>query len=118
MSQVLHTFSSLVALRQALQSKQISATELAQDCLTEIERTKALNAFVHVDADLTLTQARQADALLAAGNAPALTGIPIVIESGPVWTSKPNSLRTGAAFIRASEIIRTLTPLTVRLPPL
>ena len=77
MSAALHSFSSLASLRAALESKQLSATELAQDCLKQIEQHRALNAFVHVDAELTLTQAQAADASRAAGMAGPLTGIPI-----------------------------------------
>ncbi len=120
MSQVLHTFSSLAALRQALQSKQISATELAQDCLAEIERTKALNAFVHVDAELTLSQARQADVLLAAGNAPALTGIPIghkdvFVTQGWRSTAGSNILKNYVSPFDATVVSRLLASGAVSL---
>ncbi len=64
------------ALSQLLQSKQISATELAQSTLNRIG-VSDLNAFLHVNPEQTLLQAQQADAALAQGNAPLLTGIPI-----------------------------------------
>ena len=67
---------TLTELSQLLQSKQVSATELAQHYLTRIAAS-SLNAFTHVDAALTLAQAASADARLAQGNATALTGIPI-----------------------------------------
>ncbi len=68
---------SLTELRAALDAKQCSAVELAQTYLKRIDDHKALNAFVHVDAQLTLAQAQAADALIAAGNAGPLTGLPI-----------------------------------------
>jgi aspartyl-tRNA(Asn)/glutamyl-tRNA(Gln) amidotransferase subunit A len=113
MSQALHTFKSLAALRQALQSKQISATELAQESLAEIDRTQALNAFVHVDADLTLAQARHADALLAKGNAPALTGIPIAhkdvfVTQGWRSTAGSNILKNYVSPFDATVVTRLL----------
>ncbi|HZH57564.1 MAG TPA: Asp-tRNA(Asn)/Glu-tRNA(Gln) amidotransferase subunit GatA [Burkholderiaceae bacterium] len=74
----LHTqFSSIQALREALQAGQLSATELAHSALEAIEARKDLNAFLHVDADLTLEQARNADAAIKAGKPAALTGVPI-----------------------------------------
>ena len=68
---------SLTELRAALDAKQCSAVELAQLYLKRIDDHKALNAFVHVDAQQTLAQAQAADALIAAGNAGPLTGLPI-----------------------------------------
>lgn len=77
MTSALQNFSSLTDLRQALQEKKVSATELAQDALKNIQQHQSLNAFVHVDSDLTLAQARLADQQLASGNAGPLTGLPI-----------------------------------------
>lgn len=77
MSNALKQYRSIAALSQALAERTLSATELAQDCLAQIEAKSALNAFVHVDADLTLAQAREADAMLAAGHGNILTGLPI-----------------------------------------
>ena len=77
MSNALQRYPSIAALHQALASRQLSATELAQDCLRQIELHANLNAFVHTDADLTLAQAREADNLLAAGRGTLLTGLPI-----------------------------------------
>ncbi len=70
-------FQSLAALRAALDSKQVSARELAEIFLARIEAAAGLNAFLHVDRELTLAQAAAADARLAAGNSGALTGIPL-----------------------------------------
>jgi len=77
MSVALRTFPTLTSLQTALAQGQLSATELAQDCLKQIHAQQALNAFVHVDTELTLAQARAADASRAAGTAGPLTGIPI-----------------------------------------
>ena len=77
MGTALHTFPNLTSLRTALSEGKLSATELAQDCLKQIQVQQALNAFVHVDPELTLAQARAADARRVAGTAGPLTGIPI-----------------------------------------
>ncbi|MBC3833448.1 Asp-tRNA(Asn)/Glu-tRNA(Gln) amidotransferase subunit GatA [Undibacterium amnicola] len=71
----MHTHS-LKQLSAMLQSKQVSASELAAHYLSRIE-TSNLNAFTHVDRALTLAQAAAADLRLAQGNTTALTGIPI-----------------------------------------
>ncbi len=71
----MHT-KSLKQLSALLQSKQVSATELAQHFLARIEPSD-LNAFLHVDPALTLQQAAIADQRLASEDHTALTGIPI-----------------------------------------
>src|SRR5450830_269705 len=71
----MHT-KSIKELSALLQSKAISATELATHFLDRIEASD-LNAFLHVDRALTLAQAAEADARIAAGTATPLTGVPI-----------------------------------------
>lgn len=71
----MHTHS-LQQLSTLLQSKQISATELAQHFLSRIQASN-LNAFISTDPTFTLQQAAQADQRIAAGEAGVLTGIPI-----------------------------------------
>lgn len=59
----LHTqFEGIAALRAALDQRQVSAVELAQSSLAAAEAASGLNAFLHIDAELTLAQARAADA--------------------------------------------------------
>ena len=67
------TIKELSAL---LHSKQASATELAQHYLDRIAASSH-NAFLDVNPELTLSQAKAADARFAQGNAGPLTGIPI-----------------------------------------
>ena len=69
--------ASLKTLRAALDTKEVSATELAEYFLARAEKALALNAFLHIDRGLTLTQAREADLRIARGEAGALTGIPV-----------------------------------------
>jgi aspartyl-tRNA(Asn)/glutamyl-tRNA(Gln) amidotransferase subunit A len=68
-----HTLKQLSAL---LHEKKISAEELAQLYLTRIQQSD-LNAFLHVDQELTLQQARAADRRLAQNDSTPLTGLPI-----------------------------------------
>ena len=71
----MHT-KTIKELSTLLQSRQLSATELAQHYLQRIAASD-LNAFLQVDAELTLQQAAAADRRIASGDAGPLTGIPI-----------------------------------------
>lgn len=73
---MLHTLS-ISALRQQLANKTVSAVEVATHFLARIEAQKDLNAFINIDSDATLAQARAADAAIANGSAGALAGIPL-----------------------------------------
>ena len=70
--------ASLLELAAALRAKTISSVELTQGCLDRIARVNpTLNAFITVDPERSLAQARAADARIARGNHAPLTGIPI-----------------------------------------
>jgi aspartyl-tRNA(Asn)/glutamyl-tRNA(Gln) amidotransferase subunit A len=71
----MHT-KTLKQLSVLLQEKKISAEELAQLYLARIGHSD-LNAFLHVDHELTLQQARAADQRLAQNDSTPLTGVPI-----------------------------------------
>jgi aspartyl-tRNA(Asn)/glutamyl-tRNA(Gln) amidotransferase subunit A len=75
MNQPMHT-KTIKELSSLLHSKQVSATELAQGYLDRIQKSD-LNAFLHVDANLTLEQAKAADARIAKNDTTPLTGVPI-----------------------------------------
>jgi aspartyl-tRNA(Asn)/glutamyl-tRNA(Gln) amidotransferase subunit A len=68
---------SVAELGRALRAKQVSAGDLAKLYLDRIERHKALNAFLDVRPEVTLAQARAADARIARGDATPLTGVPV-----------------------------------------
>jgi aspartyl-tRNA(Asn)/glutamyl-tRNA(Gln) amidotransferase subunit A len=70
--------TTLKTLSQTLASGQASSVELCQDYLARIEtQNPALNAFISVDAETTLAEARAADAARARGQAGMLTGVPV-----------------------------------------
>ena len=70
--------SSLAQLGAALRARKISSVELTQSYLDRIKQLNPrLNAFITLNPDVSLAQARAADARLAAGKGEALTGIPI-----------------------------------------
>ena len=71
----MHT-KTLKELSALLQAKQVSATELATLYLDRIQGSD-LNAFLHVDRELTLRQAAEADRRIAKNDTTPLTGIPI-----------------------------------------
>lgn len=69
---------SVASLAKALAAKEISSVELTQLYLDRINKLNPLiNAYITVDEAKSLAQAKQADAMLAAGTGNALTGIPL-----------------------------------------
>ncbi len=69
---------TLAEQAKALAKRQISSVELTQGVLARIAAAQpVLNAFVTVDADGALAQAKAADAAIAKGDAPPLAGVPI-----------------------------------------
>jgi len=68
---------SLRELTQTLHTRQASAVEVAQHFLNRTQAHADLGAFVAQNPEVTLTQARAADARIAAGIAKALDGVPI-----------------------------------------
>jgi aspartyl-tRNA(Asn)/glutamyl-tRNA(Gln) amidotransferase subunit A len=90
MSAAIHQMG-VAELAKALQERKVSAVEAARHQLDRIGRHKDLGAFVAVDEELTLAQARAADEKLDSGHAAALTGVPIAHKDIFVTTGLPTS---------------------------
>ena len=70
--------ASLKQLSEQLAGKKVSSVELTQLYLARIaELNPALNAYITINPEMSLAQARAADAMRASGKAQPLTGIPI-----------------------------------------
>lgn len=73
----MHNLTIAQMIRE-LRQKTFSSVELTEHFLARIERLDSnYNSFITVTREQALQQARQADARLAAGTAPALCGIPL-----------------------------------------
>ena len=70
----------LAEARDLLRKGETSSVELTEACLSAIDAADALNAFVHKTPEIALERAKAADARLAAGEAPAMCGLPIGIK--------------------------------------
>ena len=68
---------TVTQLATALRAKKVSAVELAQHFLARIKSHEDLGAFLAVNDEVTLAQARAADARLQAGSASPLEGVPL-----------------------------------------
>lgn len=83
--------SSLKQLGEMLQAKKISSVELTQSFLNRIKQyNPAINAYIALNEEVTMAQAKAADARIANGNAAPLTGIPIAqkdIFCAKGWTT-------------------------------
>ncbi len=69
---------SLKSLSQMLANKEVSSVEMTQTFLARIKQfNPSINAYITVDEEKSIQQAKAADAMIAAGKAQPLTGIPI-----------------------------------------
>ncbi|MGR3714901.1 MAG: Asp-tRNA(Asn)/Glu-tRNA(Gln) amidotransferase subunit GatA [Shimia sp.] len=71
---------TLAEARDKLRAGDVTSVELTQACLSAIETSGALNAFVHMTPELALERAKEADARIAEGGAPDMCGLPIGIK--------------------------------------
>jgi len=71
---------TLADARNNLRAGEITSVELTEACLSEIEGSGTLNAFVHNTPEIAMDQAQAADARIAAGDAPSMCGLPIGIK--------------------------------------
>jgi aspartyl-tRNA(Asn)/glutamyl-tRNA(Gln) amidotransferase subunit A len=67
----------VVALATELRARRVSATEAASHFLARARRHQNLGAYVALNEEATLAQARAADARIAAGTAGPLEGVPL-----------------------------------------
>jgi aspartyl-tRNA(Asn)/glutamyl-tRNA(Gln) amidotransferase subunit A len=93
---------TIAAARDALRKGDLTATDLTLSCLTAMDAGDGLNAFVHKTPEIALEQARAADARIAAGDAPAMCGIPLGIKD--LFCTK------GVASQAASNILAGFKP--------
>ncbi|MGF6213201.1 Asp-tRNA(Asn)/Glu-tRNA(Gln) amidotransferase subunit GatA [Comamonas sp. 4034] len=68
---------SVAQLAAKLKSREVSSVEAAQHFLDRAKAHESLGAFVHINEEVTLAQARAADAAIAAGTSGKLAGVPI-----------------------------------------
>ncbi|MFK7870722.1 MAG: Asp-tRNA(Asn)/Glu-tRNA(Gln) amidotransferase subunit GatA [Roseobacter sp.] len=87
----------LAAARDALRAGETTSKELTESCLSAINAAGALNAFVHHAPEVALERAQAADQRLAAGDAPAMCGLPIGIKD--LFCTKGVPSQAGSAIL-------------------
>lgn len=94
---------NLLELRQQLDQKKIGAAELVRDYLDKIkERDKTINSYITVCEELAMEQAKKAQAIIDAGDAKPLTGIPLSV--------KDNICTNGVKTTCASHMLDDFVP--------
>ncbi|MCV2865229.1 Asp-tRNA(Asn)/Glu-tRNA(Gln) amidotransferase subunit GatA [Albidovulum sediminicola] len=93
---------TIAEARDLLRKGETTAVDLTMACLTAIDASDPLNAFVHKTPDIALERARAADARIAAGEVPAMCGIPVGIKD--VYCTK------GVLSQAASNVLKGFRP--------
>jgi aspartyl-tRNA(Asn)/glutamyl-tRNA(Gln) amidotransferase subunit A len=97
-----------------IRTRRLSPVDLTRECLARIERLNPLlNAFITVTADLALSQARQAEAEVTAGNwRGPLHGIPIglkdLLDTAGVRTTAASNQYRERVPIEDAEVVKQL----------
>ncbi len=71
---------TIAEARDAMRKGDTTSTEITNACLSAIEGSGALGAFVHHTPEIAADQAKAADVRIQAGDAPAMCGIPLGIK--------------------------------------
>jgi aspartyl-tRNA(Asn)/glutamyl-tRNA(Gln) amidotransferase subunit A len=90
MSDAIHAMG-VAALGRALASGELSSVEVTTHLLARLASHQDLGAFLHVDGEAALAQARAADARRAAGQAGPLTGVPLAHKDIFVTAGAPTT---------------------------
>lgn len=94
---------SVSEMRNGLRSREFSCEELAEAHLGEISRLDPrIRAFITVDPDMTLRQAKRAQEIMDSGGGAPLTGIPVAL--------KDNIVTEGMRTTCASKILEHYIP--------
>jgi aspartyl-tRNA(Asn)/glutamyl-tRNA(Gln) amidotransferase subunit A len=81
LEEILDTFLTIHEASELLKSRQTSSVELTNIFLKRISEVEPdVHALVSITGDRALEQAREADEVLAKGNAGPLTGVPVLIK--------------------------------------
>jgi aspartyl-tRNA(Asn)/glutamyl-tRNA(Gln) amidotransferase subunit A len=89
--------ASLADLSAALAARQVSSVELTRLFLDRIRRFEEFKAFITVDEEWSLAQARCADERRQRGDAGALTGIPLAVKD--IYCTKGQRTTCGSKML-------------------
>ena len=94
---------SVRGIADAVQKRELSASDVLEAYIASVEATDGeVNAYITKTYDLAAAQARRADERIAAGELPALAGVPFAV--------KDNFAAEGVPMTCASEILRGFVP--------
>ena len=107
--------TSIAELVKSVRSRQISARELTEQALAQIERLNpAFNAFVASDGDRALQDAAATDELIASGGDPGpLAGIPLAVKDNQDTVGYRTTC--GSPLLADSPLATTDIPFVARL---
>ena len=93
----------LADARDALRAGDVTSVELTEACLRAIDSADALNAFVHKTPEIAIERAKVADTRIAAGDAPAMCGLPVGIKD--LFCTKGVASQAGSRILQGRHLI-------------
>ncbi len=88
----LPTYHTIKELSQALSKKEVSSVEITRQYLERIDHLDdQIKAYLYVDGDAALREAKDADAIIQKGEATSLTGVPLGIKDVICMEGVPNT---------------------------
>ncbi|MCM2295712.1 Asp-tRNA(Asn)/Glu-tRNA(Gln) amidotransferase subunit GatA [Rhodoferax sp.] len=92
---------TVAQLATQLRERKVSAVETAQHFLTRAATHTELGAFLDVQPEITLAQARAADQRLATGNAGPLTGVPLAHKD--IFVTRDFATTAGSRMLKGYQ---------------
>ncbi|MCB0317283.1 MAG: Asp-tRNA(Asn)/Glu-tRNA(Gln) amidotransferase subunit GatA [Bdellovibrionales bacterium] len=89
---------TITELRASLDSKQITAEALAQECLGAAQKHEDLNCFISINREQIISDARNADKKIAAGEKAPLLGVPVSIKD--LILTQPGETTAGSKILK------------------
>ena len=108
----MYSFLNIHSLQADLKAGKITAIQLTEECISNIEKNKSLNAFIEVFAQSALIRAKEVDEKIKAGNAGKLAGVIVAVKDNITYKnhkiSASSKILEGFTSLFSSTVVERL----------